>query len=685
MIEQIIEIEAETLEEAIEKVKSQIPADFHLLSEEIISDGKSIIKTKQAINFEAETLEEARERVKSQMPEGFQPLSEKIVSNGKPKIAKAIADTTEAAFAKALSELPSDVNVLEKKELIAPEQKMLVVEAFDEQAAISNAKSEARKQFGNASVVKSLRLVIAGKKGFLGMGKSPNQYEAQILAREATVEISYKLKAKISVEIGDVYKPQAKISARVVTGESPLEMELIKLHGVITAMCANPRPSFNKKVHAASLYALLPISRISKDVADLFVEVTTFIAALTGVRTTESMDALKKLCGVKNPVVNNLLHCIAKMSDAEHTTKVFDFTGTVGSGDQVSKVSFESQRNTARAELAKRGSPEYDLLLYPAASSGQASEIPSGVEQLAPVKDRAESSTLRLADPAHPARKQLEEVTKIVDQYVQIKDTEDRPAMIVSAPTREMENAVSILDEAITLCPDDMDLLVAKASVLHASTQFKSAEEVLDIVLSKTPDHFEAKMWKSHWETWSDTLRFPKWDERLSSLHPVMATHLRLDHRVQIVRDGMQKTLAIVMGIQGPPFDSRTKIKVEWVLSKTLYGPLVAYYYKIIEPSGEPSIQEAFLPIFQPTVFSPMENYFLVQQLAFTPYCVTTLVSGNTVMLNCRIVFGPKTIRKIREIASQLASEQAYLPQNQFQNAVQWHMNNFDMKQLTFE
>lgn len=292
---------------------------------------------------------------------------------------------------------------------------------------------------------------------------------------------------------------------------------------------------------------------------------------------------------------------------------------------------------------------------------------------------------LRLADPAHPTHKQLKQAVKIIDQYVQIEVTGNRSAMKVSASTGKMEKAVSSLDEAIAICPDDMDLLIAKACILRASTQFKTAEEVIDLVLSKVPDHFEATMWKNHWEVWGDALGFPKWDERLSSLHPAIAAHLKHDHRVQVVRDGMQKTLAIVTEVVGPPFDSRTQIKVEWILSKTPYGPLVAYYLKIIEPSGEPSTMEAFLPIFQPILFSPMEGYFLVQQLAFTPYCFVVLVSGNTVLLNRIIVLEQNTIHKVREIASQLVSAQSYLPQQQFDSAVQWHMNNFDLTQLKFK
>lgn len=292
--------------------------------------------------------------------------------------------------------------------------------------------------------------------------------------------------------------------------------------------------------------------------------------------------------------------------------------------------------------------------------------------------------TSRLADPAHPGRKQLDQVARIVDQCVEVELTGERTALKASFPVAELEKALSALEEAIARCPDDMDLQVAKASLLHASAQFKSAEETLDLVLTKNPDHFEAKMWKGHWRIWSDALRFPRWGEGQASLHPVMAAHLGFGHRVQLVRDGLQKAVAIVAPAEGPPFDSRTQLKVAWVLSQTPVGPLVAYYVKIIEPSGEPSTMEAFLPIFQPT-FAPLEGYCLVQQLAFTPYCFIALVNGTTVTLNRRLVLGPKAATKLVAIASQLSSAPSYLPQPQFKAAMQWHMGHFDMKGLTFD
>lgn len=294
-------------------------------------------------------------------------------------------------------------------------------------------------------------------------------------------------------------------------------------------------------------------------------------------------------------------------------------------------------------------------------------------------------SILRLADPAHPAHEQLEQAAAVVDRCVQIELLGDRTAMRVSASAGDMERVISILDDAVAICPEDMDLLVAKACVLYAFGQFQSAEETLDRVLDKSSGHFEAKTWKNHWETWINALRYPKWNEGESRIHPAMAAHLSHNQRVQIVRDGLQKALAIVTGVQGPPFDSRTQIKVEWVLSKTPYGPLAAYYVKLIEPVGEPSVMEAFLPIFRPTLFSPMEGYFLVQQLAFTPYYYVVLASDGTASLNRKIIPGEKGVQNIRDIASQLASTDSYLPQQQFQSAMQWHMNNFDMDRLVYE
>lgn len=148
----------------------------------------------QSIEVEADSLSEARNKVKAKVPEGFEILSEKILSDGKIESIRAIADTTEAAYEEALSRLPSEVEVVEKKKLKAPYQKTIVVEAFDEQSA----RAKVEKEITKTARIVNVNLLKQGKKGFLGMGKKPNRYEFQVF-QQAIVTIGYKKKAKIRV------------------------------------------------------------------------------------------------------------------------------------------------------------------------------------------------------------------------------------------------------------------------------------------------------------------------------------------------------------------------------------------------------------------------------------------------------------------------------------------------------
>lgn len=163
----------------------------------------------QIIELEADSLEEAREQMKSRIPEGLHLLSERIIWDGKPQTVQVSADTTEAAFAKAQTLIPVGAEILEKKGLSAPEQKVLTVEANDEDSVEMSAKRT--YQIRGASF-KNIRLITPGTKGFLGIGKKTNRYEVEAL-QPAVVSITYRTKAKISAKIGEK-KEEAKPAYR---------------------------------------------------------------------------------------------------------------------------------------------------------------------------------------------------------------------------------------------------------------------------------------------------------------------------------------------------------------------------------------------------------------------------------------------------------------------------------------
>jgi hypothetical protein len=292
-------------------------------------------------------------------------------------------------------------------------------------------------------------------------------------------------------------------------------------------------------------------------------------------------------------------------------------------------------------------------------------------------------SKLRLADPGHPARHQLDEVEALIEPCITLEPA--GPGTVYKGiPTATLEQAVGMLDETIGRGPADPDLLVAKGCVLQAGAQYASAHQVFEQAVAIEPEHFEARMWNEHLATWAETFYFPGWDEAQTELHPVMARLLAAGVRTQVVRDGLQKAVAIVANVPDLPADPRTKVAVQWTLSETPQGPLVAYYLHIDPPSEPAFNDEAFLGIAEPQ-FTTSEGYSLIGQLAFTGYCFVVLVDNGRVTFNRRIVLPKATALKLREIECALAPPRPYLAHEANQAAIQWHMGHFDMSQLVWD
>jgi hypothetical protein len=156
--------------------------------------------TEKLFEIETESLEEAREKAKKQLPKGITLFSEEIIEYGDPKTIKANADTPEEAFSKAQSSIPIDAVVLEKKVLFSPGTKFITVEVFDENLVEHVAQGRWREYQEDRSTyrVKSIKLADKGSKGFLGIGVKPKNYKVEML-RQATVAIIYEPKARIAI------------------------------------------------------------------------------------------------------------------------------------------------------------------------------------------------------------------------------------------------------------------------------------------------------------------------------------------------------------------------------------------------------------------------------------------------------------------------------------------------------
>jgi len=114
---------------------------------------------------------------------------------------KITADTIEAAFDKAQKKMPPATIIVSKKVLISPTRENIRVTEWDEKSA----RKYLKQKFGNSTKIEQLTLIKSGSKGFLGLGKNPNIYEANIF-HLAIVEITYRKKDRILVPIDTEWK-----------------------------------------------------------------------------------------------------------------------------------------------------------------------------------------------------------------------------------------------------------------------------------------------------------------------------------------------------------------------------------------------------------------------------------------------------------------------------------------------
>lgn len=154
--------------------------------------------SERVVEVQADSLQEAREKVRAQVPEGLHLVSQKVVSTGKPKTVKCASDTMQDAFTRAFGKVPAGADILEKRELRVPERSLVVVEAYDEQTA----RAEAQRQIGKTARVEGIALTEHGSKGLFGIGRKPNRYDVQVF-QQAIAAITYREQVKIRATIGE--------------------------------------------------------------------------------------------------------------------------------------------------------------------------------------------------------------------------------------------------------------------------------------------------------------------------------------------------------------------------------------------------------------------------------------------------------------------------------------------------
>lgn len=167
-------------------------------------DDEVKIPTPQKIEVEANTLEEATDKLEEKTPDGQIVISKNIISDGKEKTITGMGETLQSAEDDCKSKIPLDAKIISEHEHTQPRKEKLTVEEFDEDSACLYAT---QWRLPEGASIDNVELVKQGKKGLLGLGKKANTYELTI-NQKAVIKYTIRNKAKIIARIGP--KPKLK-------------------------------------------------------------------------------------------------------------------------------------------------------------------------------------------------------------------------------------------------------------------------------------------------------------------------------------------------------------------------------------------------------------------------------------------------------------------------------------------
>jgi len=301
-------------------------------------------------------------------------------------------------------------------------------------------------------------------------------------------------------------------------------------------------------------------------------------------------------------------------------------------------------------------------------------------------REKKKKTGLGLAEPGHTASREIDEASRIADEAIKLQAVGEH-TMVQSNSVHGMR-LVAAIEKALEKSPNDLDLLVAKSGALCSALQFKTAEDLIDQVLSINPEHFEARKRKDHWAKWEHLFHYPPWSSKATTLHPIMAARLQYGIVVQIVRDGLQVGIAVVRPAQRQQFprglSNRMRSKWEPVWSQTPHGPIVAHYLLVEDNPANPYSAEGFLQTSVPDEVAPSSAYWLLQRMSNLGSCFLVIAEGSKVLYNARYVFPDALRSTLRSISDKLVRQPVKMDRATFQRACQWHMQNFDMKRIRF-
>lgn len=218
------------------------------------------------IYIETSNVTEARSQLESENSH-YYLLSDKSVFEAKTLTIKSSGKDTQTAFQNAKGQIPDDAEILEEKVTVMPEVTAILVEATSEE----EIQNKVYEKHDSSVVIQEIILKVKGKKGFLGIGAKPNQYEVNVF-QPASTETAYKITPKIAFFVVEKEDKASLIEAAQLLDDKTVQLAAIELLGAIAEDAIGDldiikaladiinNNDFENKMHIAALQSLGKIS-----------------------------------------------------------------------------------------------------------------------------------------------------------------------------------------------------------------------------------------------------------------------------------------------------------------------------------------------------------------------------------------------------------------------------------------
>jgi len=280
----------------------------------------------------------------------------------------------------------------------------------------------------------------------------------------------------------------------------------------------------------------------------------------------------------------------------------------------------------------------------------------------------------------------LQEASRVADEECSLTYIGGGGVLLSVKDATAESRLVASIDKALALAPNDPDILFAKSEALEAGMQGESAQQIRRRALAIAPEHFDARMREEHYQEWSNLFTNPGWSEDMQKVPEVMLGWQQDGVPMQIIRDGLKLTLAILQPASREHFPSHIpgfRWKPLWV--ETPDGPLFAHYVMLDLGGGRINRDELLLSPYPVTPVGSRNGDWLVRRACNVESLFLVYNDGEDVLFNKRFIFKKPLRRPLRSIAEQ-HQKLPYTPDHleRFQNAAKWYMQNSSPDDIEF-